>query len=81
MLREEDILVQRGRAVHGGDWLRVIHAPTGITRVHDGPLRGVDQHALIQGWLAELETELMGLGLIQYLVPAYRKRHTRRHRH
>jgi hypothetical protein len=62
MLREEDIELERGRAGHGGDFLRLIHIPTGVSRYHPGPLRDIDQSKLVQTWLSEIEAELLEKG-------------------
>jgi hypothetical protein len=76
MLREEDIQIDRGRDSHGGDFLRLTHIPTGISRVHSGPLRGINQHKLIKSWLSEMEAKLRAKGLTQHIVPAYRTKQT-----
>ncbi len=72
MLREEDIRVDVGRANHGGDFMRLVHIPTGIERSHPGPLRNINRDQLEQQWLAEIEAEVKQRGLAQYIVPAYR---------
>jgi hypothetical protein len=69
MLRAEDLEMQRGRASHGGDFLRLVHVPTGIARMHAGPLGSIDQHTLISSWVAEIEIELRSQGLTQYVTP------------
>jgi hypothetical protein len=72
MLRDEDIKMERGRASHGGDFLRLTHIPSGITRSHPGPLgKGNKQHLLISSWLSEIEAELRAQGLIQYIIPEH----------
>jgi len=72
MLREEDIRMERGRASHGGDFLRLTHVPSGISRSHPGPLgTGNKQHLLISTWLSEIEAELRAQGLTQYIVPGH----------
>ncbi|PQO44728.1 hypothetical protein [Blastopirellula marina] len=71
MLREEEIRIETGRASHGGDFLRLVHVPTGSERIHPGPLKGVKRHELMQQWLAEIEADLIARGLHQYVVPAY----------
>jgi hypothetical protein len=68
MLREDDLRFDVGRASHGGDFMRVTHLPTGLSRCHPGPLRNVNRHELVKGWLAEIEDELRRTGLSQYLV-------------
>ncbi len=69
MLREEDLRFDRGRASHGGDFIRLTHVPTGLSRSHPGPLRGLDQHSLVEAWLGEIEAELRSKGLSQHIVP------------
>lgn len=70
MLRDEDIQIERGRAAHGGDFVRLTHTPTGISRSHPGPLgAGSRQHRLISSWLSEIEAELRRIGLTQYIIP------------
>ena len=69
MLRAEDLELQRGRASHRGDFLRLVHIPTGIARMHPGPLRDIDQHSLMSSWVAEIEAELRAQGLTQYVTP------------
>ena len=70
MLKDEDIRMERGRASHGGDFLRLTHVPSGISRTHPGPLGAGDkQHLLISSWLSEIEAELLAKGLTQYIVP------------
>ncbi len=39
MLREEDLRIDRGRASHGGDFVRLTHVPPGVARSHPGPSR------------------------------------------
>ncbi len=80
MLREEDLRLDLGRASHGSDFLRVTHVPTGVSRFHPGPLRGLDRHALVQTWLGEIEAELRSRGLAEHIVPAYRTNSTRQRR-
>jgi hypothetical protein len=72
MLRDEEIQMELGRASHGGDFLRLWHVPTGIMRYQPGPLRDVDQHALMASWLSEVEAELQAKGLTQYIIPVHR---------
>jgi hypothetical protein len=76
MLREEDLQIDRGRASHGGDFLCLTHIPTRVSRLQPGPLRGINQHRLMQSWLSEIETELQAKGLTQHIVPAYRTKQT-----
>jgi hypothetical protein len=76
MLREEDVRIDQGRASHGGDFLCLTHVPTGVSRLHPGPLRGINQYRLKQSWLSEIEAELPAKGLTQHIVPAYRTKQT-----
>ena len=76
MLRDEDIQMDIGRCV-GGSFLRLTHIPTGVSR-YKGPLAGANQHELVQGWLREIETELIERGLTQHIVSAYRTTNSRR---
>jgi hypothetical protein len=80
MLRDEDIRMERGRASHGGDFLRFTHIPTGISKQHPGPLRNLNQHKLISDWFAEVEAELRAKGLTQYIIPDHRTKHYARKR-
>ncbi len=80
MLREEDVRIDVGRAIHGGDFTRLVHVPTGLVREHPGPLRGVNRHELEQRWRAEIEAELLQRGLHQYIVAEYRTKTTKQRR-
>jgi hypothetical protein len=80
MLREEDLRVELGRADQGGDFLRLVHVPSGIQRNHPGPLQGLNQHKLMQRWRSEIEAELCERGLTQHLIPDYRSKSRRQHR-
>lgn len=75
MLREEDVRIDVGRAVEGS-FFRIMHVPTGISRMHAGPLQGVNQHELQRQWLAEIQAELRARGLDEYIVPDYRTKNT-----
>jgi hypothetical protein len=81
MLRDEDLRLDVGRASDGGNFLRLTHTPTGLSRSHPGPLRGLDQHALVQTWLGEIEAELKSKGQPQHIMPAYRRKNIRPRRH
>lgn len=77
MLPEESVQLEIGRASHGGDFLRLLHLPTGLSRHHPGPLRGINRSKLVQSLLSEIEAELVAKGLHQYIVhdskqPKYR---------
>ena len=65
MLKPEDIEIHVGRA-EGGDFMKVVHKPTGISRSQGPPLKkpGKVQHEMIR----EIERELMAHGLTQYIV-------------
>ena len=65
MLKPEDIVIQTGRAV-GGDFMKIIHKPTGITRGCGPPLPKPGKR---QEMLREIEAELIERGLTQYLLP------------
>ena len=80
MLREEDLELRVGRADHGGDFLQLLHVPTGLSRYHPGPMKGVNQFDLKQQWLEEIEAEIAARGLTQYIVPAYRQASNRQRR-
>lgn len=66
MLKLEDIEVQVGRAV-GGDFMNVVHKPTGIHRGIGPPLPkpGKAKHELLR----EIEAELIQKGLTQHILP------------
>jgi hypothetical protein len=80
MLREDDLELRVGRGAHGGDFLELIHVPTGLSRYHPGPMKGVNQFDLKQRWLIEIESEIAALGFTQHIVPAYRQASYRQHR-
>ncbi len=79
MLREEDVSVIRGRASHGGDFVRLIHVPTGFSREHGGPLRDINVNALLAKWQQEIEEQLVKEGRTEFVLPAYRTKSTRQH--
>lgn len=58
MFGEKEIQIDLGRASHGGDYLEVIHVPTGISRRHPGPLKDVNTTNLIKQFVREIEVEL-----------------------
>ena len=80
MLREEDIRIDVGRAQHGGDFMRMVHTPTGVERSHPGPLKDVNCYELQKRWLIEIEADIAARGLLQHIVKAYRVTSTRRKR-
>jgi len=67
MLRDNDVQVDIGRASHGGDFMRLRHIPTGMSRCHPGPMKGIDTRGLVKKWCDEIEAELKEKGLLQYL--------------
>ena len=69
MLNENEIRNDVGRASHGGDFMRMVHMPTGISREHPGPLKGVNRYELERSWLSEIESELKARGFVQYILP------------
>jgi hypothetical protein len=73
VLRDEDLLKLVGRADHGGDFLRLVHQPTGLFRHHPGPMKGVDQHRLLQRWCDEIEAELKAAGRTEFLIEDWRQ--------
>ncbi len=79
MLREEDVSVIRGHASHGGDFVRLIHVPTGLSREHGGPLRDINVNALLAKWQKEIEEQLVKEGRTEFVLPAYRTKSTRQH--
>ena len=76
MLYEEHLHQLIGRATHGGSFLRLVHVPTGIFREHPGPLKGIDQRALLEEWEAQIEAELIKTGQTQFIVANYRVKNT-----
>ena len=69
MLKPEDIEIHMGRAV-GGDFLNVVHKPTGISRGKGPPLKTPGK--VRRELLREVEAELIARGLMQYIVPERR---------
>lgn len=71
MLKPQDIEIQVGRAV-GGDFMFVVHKPTGIRRGKGPPLPkpGKAKHEMLR----EIEAELLERGLTHYLLPEKRTR-------
>jgi hypothetical protein len=60
MLKEEDVEILMGRA-SGGDFMRIMHKPTGISRAEGPPLR--EPRKARAKMLREIETELVERGL------------------
>lgn len=64
MLFVEQIRIDVGRA-EGGDYMRVVHTPTGIERAYGPPL-GNKFSQLKKKFLQEIEDELLEKGLTEY---------------
>jgi hypothetical protein len=75
MLRDDELRQDIGRC-DGGSFCRLVHVPTGITRV-SGPLRGAKLHETIKAWRKEIEGELIERGLVQYVLPTPESRDRR----
>ncbi len=68
MLRSEDIKIISGRA-EAGDFLQILHIPTGISRCKMPPLgSGKQFHYIKNQFLKEIEDELIKKGLLEYLI-------------
>jgi hypothetical protein len=67
MLKPEDIEIQVGRA-EGGDFICIIHKPTGIKRGQGPPLPRPGKAR--REPVAQIEAELVKQGLTQYLLPS-----------
>ncbi len=65
MLRSQDIEAQIGRTV-GGDFIKAVHTPTGISRVKGPPLPKSARAK--QEMLDEIEFELIQKGLVQHIL-------------
>jgi len=72
MLRQDDVVMELGRCV-SGSYIRVTHLPTGISR-YKGPFDGESSQSISERFLRDIEQELIASGLLQYIVPTYRKR-------
>ncbi len=71
MLRSEDIKIISGRA-EGGDFLQILHIPTGISRCKMPPLgSGKQFHYIRNQFLKEIEDELIEKGLTKYIIEKY----------
>ena len=69
MLRDEDIRIDIGRS-SAGNFMRMVHVPSGIERLHPGPLRDVNQQDLRLRWKYEIEVELIIRSRARTLSPA-----------
>ena len=66
MLKPQDIEIQVGRAV-GGDFMKIVHKPTGICRDKGPPLPKLEKAQ--REMLREIEVELIQKGLTQHILP------------
>ena len=71
MLKPDEIEIQVGRAV-GGDFMKLVHKPTGIFRGEGPPLRCPGKSK--QQLLRDIEAELIQRGLHQYVLPDRRSK-------
>jgi hypothetical protein len=71
MLRDEEIEVSIGRCQSPdgkiGDFMQVVHRPTGIQR-HESPIQTKKRRELERRLRSEIEAELIAKGLTQYLL-------------
>ena len=70
MLKPDDIRVDTGRC-EGGTFIRVVHVPTGISKLQ-APLGGLSGREVVHQFSREIEGELAARGLTQYIVPDVR---------
>jgi hypothetical protein len=66
MLKPQDIEIEVGRAA-GGDFMKIVHRPTGISRSVGPPLPTPGKSR--QQMIREIEAELIERGLTQHLLP------------
>jgi hypothetical protein len=66
LLKPQDIEIQVGRAV-GGDFMKIVHKPTGICRDKGPPLLKLEKAQ--REMLREIEVELIQKGLTQHILP------------
>ena len=66
MVKLEDMEIQIGRTV-GGDFMKIVHKPTGITRRQGPPLPKPGKAK--REMLREIEAELIHRGLMQHIFP------------
>ena len=68
MIAENDLRIDTGRA-EGGTFVRIVHVPTGISRVQMPPLGGGKaQRQTRARLLREIEQELRARGLLEFLL-------------
>jgi hypothetical protein len=71
MLRDEEIRIDIGRA-EGGDFIKIIHIPTGISRIKMPPIGSSrNQYEIKKQFLNEIENEIKNKGLTQYIIKNY----------
>ena len=69
MLKDEEIMIERGRGI-GGAFMRITHVPTGISRGKGPPLgSGKAVHEFRRQALQEIEAELREKGMTGHLLP------------
>ena len=71
MLIAKEIEIMTGRGI-GGDFMRVTHLPTGISRGAGPPLK--TPWKTRQELLRQLESDLIGRGLSQYVIVGVREK-------
>lgn len=71
MLRDEELDIQIGRCQgpngQFGDFMQVVHRPTGIRR-HQAPLSTNSRREIERRLRSEIEAELLVKGLTQYVM-------------
>ena len=65
LLKPDDVEIQVGRA-QGGDFMRIVHKPTGISRAKGPPLPKPGKAR--QEMLQEIVAELVQRGFVQHLL-------------
>lgn len=67
MLHDQHLEIARGRAV-GGDFMKITHNPTGISRSYGPPLgTAKNVHDIKKSLLQQIEEEIAMKGLFQYI--------------
>ena len=67
MLHDRQIEITLGKAV-GGDFIRITHMPTGISRGYGPPLAtGKKMYEIKKKMMKEIEEELEAKGLSEYI--------------